>query len=160
MPQPSVYISISNQTLEWRHGNQSIVYPISSALNGIGQDSGSGCTPLGEHVVRAKIGANLPLNAVLIGRRWTGERLDTNLYQEAPERDWILSRILWLSGTQVGFNRLGNVDTMRRYIYIHGTPDQEPMGIPKSHGCIRMRNLDVVDLFDRVQSGTHVLINH
>ncbi|WP_396586259.1 L,D-transpeptidase family protein [Bermanella sp. R86510] len=133
-------------------------YPISTALNGTGQKNGSGQTPLGEHYIRAKIGGDQALNSVFIGRRPTGEIYTSELAQQFPKRDWILSRILWLCGTQVGYNRLGSVDTMSRYIYIHGTPDIEPMGVAKSHGCIRMRNLDVIDLFDWVPVGCPVLI--
>jgi len=133
-------------------------YPISTALNGTGQKNGSGQTPLGEHYIRAKIGGDQALNSVFIGRRPTGEIYTSELAQQFPKRDWILSRILWLCGKQVGYNRLGSVDTMSRYIYIHGTPDIEPMGVAKSHGCIRMRNLDVINLFDWVPVGCPVLI--
>lgn len=72
------------------------------------------------------------------------------LHEQFPGRDWILTRILWLSGCERGRNRLGNVDSFRRYIYLHGTPDSEPMGVPRSHGCIRLRNADLLDLFPRV----------
>jgi L,D-transpeptidase YbiS len=108
--------------------------------------------------VRAKIGAGLPRGAVLVSRRPTGEVWSPELAARFPERDWVLSRILWLSGCEVGFNRLGERDTMQRYIYIHGTPDTEPMGEPRSHGCIRMRNGDVMELFERVPAGTPVEI--
>jgi len=133
-------------------------YPVSTALNGPGESEGSGCTPRGHHVIRACIGSGLPENAVFVGRRFTGEIYSSQLGQENPSRDWILSRILWLSGSEVGRNRLGSVDTMRRYIYIHGTPDSEPMGVARSHGCIRMRNSDLIQLFDQVSPGTSVLI--
>lgn len=134
-------------------------YPVSTARNGTGQKNGSLCTPLGRHVVRARIGAGQPENTVFVGRRPTGERYTTALGAQFPQRDWILTRILWLSGCEVGFNRLGDVDTMRRHIYIHGCPDNVPMGVPGSHGCIRMRNADVIDLFDRVAAGTVVEIS-
>jgi len=133
-------------------------YPISSAANGPGEQRDSNCTPRGRHVVRAKIGHGCPENTVFVGRRPTGERYAPALRARHPGRDWILTRILWLSGREPGRNRLGRVDTMRRYIYIHGSPDDVPMGVPGSHGCIRMRNADVVDLFDRVSLGTRVLI--
>jgi L,D-transpeptidase YbiS len=135
------------------------VYPVSTAINGAGESKGSACTPRGKHVVRAKIGAGQPLGAVFIGRRPTGEIWTPQLAVEFPARDWILTRILWLSGCEIGFNRLGDCDTMQRYIYIHGTPDTEPMSVPRSHGCIRMCNADVLDLFEKVQAGTPVLIN-
>lgn len=133
-------------------------YSISTAANGAGCEKNSGCTPLGEHIIRAKIGAGAPANTVFVGRRPTGEICTPELMAQFPERDWILTRILWLSGTELGKNRLGNVDTMQRYIYIHGTPESEPMGEPCSHGCVRMRNADIVRLFDAVDVGTRVVI--
>lgn len=133
-------------------------YSISTAANGTGSEKDTGCTPLGRHIIRAKIGAGSPINTVFVGRRLTGEILTSELAAQYPQRDWILTRILWLSGTEVGKNRLGNVDSMQRYIYIHGTPDSEPMGQPCSHGCVRMRNQDVMELFDLVDAGTPVLI--
>ena len=133
-------------------------YPVSTALNGPGEKKNSGCTPHGKHIVRAKIGAGQPLGTVFIGRRPTGELWSPELAAEHPARDFILSRILWLSGCEIGINRLGDVDSMQRYIYIHGTPDSEPMGIARSHGCVRMRNTDVIELFDRVPAGTPVII--
>jgi lipoprotein-anchoring transpeptidase ErfK/SrfK len=133
-------------------------YPVSTALNGPGEQLGSGCTPRGEHLIRARIGADMPADTVFSGRRPTGEQWSVELAEAHPERDWILARILWLSGTQVGVNRLGNCDSMRRYIYIHGTPDTEPMGIARSHGCVRMRTHEVIELFDLVTAGTPVSI--
>ncbi|GBG12555.1 peptidase [Novimethylophilus kurashikiensis] len=133
-------------------------YPVSTALKGVGEQKGSYRTPTGMHVVRAKIGAGQPLGSVFIGRRPTGEIWSPELAAQYPERDWILTRILWLSGCEPGKNRLGDCDTMQRYIYIHGTPDSEPMGVARSHGCIRMRNADVTALFDLVPVGTPVLI--
>lgn len=132
---------------------------VSTALNGPGQESGSHCTPLGRHIIRAKIGGGCPANTVFVGRRPTGEVFSTELEEKYPRRDWILTRILWLSGVERGFNRLGSCDSMRRFIYIHGCPDSCPMGIPLSHGCIRMRNQDLIDLFDAVPVYTPVLIN-
>lgn len=140
-------------------GQRVASYVISSGEKGAGERKGSFQTPRGKHVVRAKLGHDLPLNAVLVGRRPTGEIYSSALAQAHPKRDWILTRILWLSGLEPGVNRLGEVDTMRRYIYIHGTPDGEPMGVPASHGCIRMRNDDIADLFDRVSTGTPVNIH-
>jgi lipoprotein-anchoring transpeptidase ErfK/SrfK len=131
---------------------------ISSARNGPGEVNGSEQTPRGWHHIRAKIGKGQPRNMVFIGRRPTGEQFSERLRQDQPERDWILTRILWLSGLEPGFNRLGNVDTMRRYIYIHGCPDNDPMGIPTSHGCIKMHNSDVEELFELVDVGEKVLI--
>lgn len=131
---------------------------ISTARNGIGQLSGSECTPLGMHRVRAKIGGDAPTNAVFVGRRWTGELYSEALARQHPNRDWILTRILWLCGEEVGFNRLGTVDTQRRYIYIHGAPDSHPMGVPSSHGCVKMRNYDIEQLFKQINVGCKVNI--
>jgi hypothetical protein len=133
---------------------------ISSAANGPGCQKNSGCTPLGQHAVRAKIGAGAPVNSVFVGRRATGELCTPDLMAAFPERDWILTRILWLSGKELGVNRLGEVDTMQRYIYIHGTPDSVEMGKIGSHGCIRMRNADLITLFDLVAVGTTVNIRN
>jgi L,D-transpeptidase YbiS len=135
-----------------------VAYPVSTAKNGPGQQRDSGCTPLGRHRIRIRIGAGCPADTVFIGRRPTGERYTAELASAQPDRDWILARILWLSGTEPGHNRGGRVDSLRRYIYIHGTPDSEPMGIPLSHGCIRMRNADLIALFERVRAGDAVEI--
>ena len=153
-----IQISLSKQILTLLSPLQQFEYSISTATNGAGQSSGSGCTPLGAHYVRVKIGSHQPEGAVFIGRRPTGEVYSEALAVTYPKRDWILSRILWLSGTEIGTNRLGNFDTMRRYIYIHGTPDTEPMGVPRSHGCIRMRNKDVIQLFNHIAVGAAVSI--
>lgn len=134
-------------------------YAISSAAFGAGEQAGSYQTPRGRHIIRAKIGAGHPQGAVFKARRPTGEVWTQELHAQSPDRDWILSRILWLSGCEPGRNRLGKVDTMRRYIYIHGTPDCEPVGMPASHGCIRMRNRDVIELFELVAPGTVVEID-
>lgn len=131
-------------------------YAVSTAVNGPGEIRGSGCTPRGRHRIRAKIGTGLPNGAVLRARRWTREVWSPELGARYPGRDWILSRILWLSGVENGRNRLGCVDTFRRYIYLHGTPDVEALGRPASHGCVRMRNEDVIELFDLVCAGTDV----
>ena len=131
-------------------------YAISSAKNGPGEKNGSFCTPRGRHLVRAKIGAGQPLNAVFVRRRPTGEVWTPELHAKYPGRDWMLTRILWLSGCEVGKNRLGDVDTLRRYIYIHGSPDTAEMGKPGSIGCVRMRNRDIVELFERVPPYTMI----
>jgi L,D-transpeptidase YbiS len=157
--QGSILISLAAQRLTLETpGEGRLTWPVSTALKGAGECMGSEQTPRGRHVVRARIGAGLPAGAVLVGRRPTGEIWSPALARHHPGRDWILTRILWLSGLEPGRNRLGSVDSMRRFIYIHGTPDTEPMGEPRSHGCIRMRNADVIELFDRVAPGTPVLI--
>lgn len=153
-----ITIDLSRQQLTLSATDGVRVYPVSTAANGAGERNGSGCTPRGGHIIRAKIGAGAPIGTVFIGRRPTGEIYTPQLGDDNPGRDWILTRILWLSGTEVGRNRLGAVDTMRRYIYLHGTPDSVALGRPGSAGCVRMRNTDIVDLFDRVAAGTPVEI--
>ena len=133
-------------------------YSVSTAKRGVGEKNGSLCTPRGRHLVRAKIGAAQPINSVFVRRRPTGEVWTPELHEKYPGRDWILTRILWLSGCEPGRNRLGDVDTMRRYIYIHGSPDTAQMGKPGSIGCIRMRNRDIVELFVRLPPYTAVEI--
>ncbi len=153
-------VELATQTLHCLEGAQSIrSFAVSTAQFGAGQTRGSLQTPLGNHVIRAKIGLGEPEGAVFVGRRPTGEVWSQLLHQQHPERDWILTRILWLSGTERGLNRLGDVDTMRRYIYIHGTPECEPLGHPASHGCVRMHSPDLIWLYDWVEVGTPVAIN-
>ena len=152
-------VSIAKQTLSvFEAGRLIKEYSISTAKNGPGEHFGSEQTPRGLHIIRAKIGAQAPANAVFIGRRPTGEIYHPELRAKFPLRDWILTRIFWLSGLEQGKNRLGSVDTMRRYIYIHGTPDDVQMGIPGSRGCIRMRNNDIIELFQQIPVSTPILI--
>jgi L,D-transpeptidase YbiS len=157
---PHILIRIPDQTLELLDDDGTLLrrYPVSTAGNGPGERRGSNCTPRGRHVVRARIGSGMPSGTVFVGRRPTGEIHTPELAAANPGRDWILTRILWLSGCEPGFNRMGEVDTMRRYIYIHGCPDGTPMGAPRSIGCVRMRNADIIELFDRVPAGTEVEI--
>lgn len=156
-----INICIATQQLDLLDDQGQIIrqYLISSARKGTGQENGSFCTPLGKHIIRARIGAGQAVNTVFIKRRPTGEIYSPELGKQYPKRDWILTRILWLSGCERGFNRLGSVDTMRRYIYIHGSPDSVEMGKPGSIGCIRMRNSDLLELFDRIDAGTQVDIH-
>lgn len=154
-----LHLSIGRQQLTL-FDKQEVVcrFSVSTAANGVGEQKNSGCTPRGLHYIRACIGRDKPIGSVFIGRRFTGEIYTPALARQYPQRDWILTRILWLSGLEPGINRLSHVDTMQRYIYIHGTPDAEPMGIPVSHGCIRMRNEQLVELFSLVSVGTRLLI--
>ena len=155
----SIYVAARSQQLRlYSHEIIIKTYAISTAKNGLGELKNSEKTPRGWHLIRAKIGKNQPENSVFVSRRPTGEIYSLKLANAYPDRDWILTRILWLSGLEVGKNRLGNVDTMQRYIYIHGTPDTNPMGIPASHGCIRMRNTDIIELYDLVDVGTRLLV--
>lgn len=151
-------VSVARQTLQLVADDGSVLreYPVSTAKAGVGESFGSFQTPRGAHLIRAKIGAGQPLNSVFVRRRPTGEIWTPELSEQFPGRDWILTRILWLSGCQPGHNRLGCVDTMRRYVYIHGSPDSAEMGVPGSHGCVRMRNADIVELFERVPCYTAV----
>lgn len=153
-----IRISIAQQSLSLSDDAGRILrtYPVSTARNGVGEQLGSYCTPRGRHLIRAKIGAGQPVNSVFIARRPNGEIYSPALGAAFRERDWILTRILWLSGCELQRNRLGVVDTMRRYIYIHGGPDDAPIGVPASHGCIRMRNAEIIELFDRVPVYTPV----
>jgi len=149
----------SQQLTVYSDGKPVLCYPVSTAKKGAGERMGSECTPTGWHKIRAKIGEGQPLNSVFVGRRATGEIYSTDLGEQHPQRDWILTRILWLGGLEPGKNRYGNVDTAWRYIYIHGCPDQLMNGNPESHGCIRMKNADVLDLFNRIEVGVKVHIH-
>ncbi|MBI2790495.1 MAG: L,D-transpeptidase [Gammaproteobacteria bacterium] len=154
-----IIIDIPSQQLHYLRRDKLLkVYPVSTGKNGVGEKNGSGQTPRGWHIIRAKIGQDQPVNTIFVGRRPIEEIYSEGLEEKYPQRDWILTRILWLSGLELGKNRLGDCDTMRRYIYIHGCPDSKPMGIPLSAGCIRMRNLDIVELFNNIPVGTKVLI--
>jgi lipoprotein-anchoring transpeptidase ErfK/SrfK len=155
-----IKVRLSTQQLELLDERGKVLsrYAVSSSEKGAGELNGSFCTPRGKHIIRAKIGAGQLVNTVFLRRRPTSEIYTPELGAQHPDRDWILTRILWLSGLEPGFNRLGECDTMRRYIYIHGTPDSVPLGIPGSHGCIRMHNAELIELFDMVHAGTAVEI--
>ncbi|WP_166261076.1 L,D-transpeptidase [Marinobacter salicampi] len=157
---PVIEIDLDRQVLVLNPGSGGSVvrYPVSTALNGPGERQDSGCTPRGEHYVRAMVGHGLPEGTVFVARRPTGEIYTPALAEQQPSRDWILTRIIWLCGRQWGQNRGPGVDSFRRFIYIHGTPDSEPMGKPCSHGCIRMRNNDITHLFAQVKPGVNVFI--
>jgi lipoprotein-anchoring transpeptidase ErfK/SrfK len=159
MSERLIHVSVPDQQLTLVAGKATLaVYPVSTARNGPGERRDSGCTPRGWHRIRIKIGAGLPLDTVFVGRRPTGEIYGPELAARQPERDWILTRILWLTGLEPGRNRGGECDTLRRFIYIHGCPDRAPMGVPLSHGCIRMRNRDLLALFEQVAVGDRVFI--
>ena len=152
-----ILVHLDTQTLDLLEGDRVVAsYPVSTGSNGPGEARDSGCTPRGRHRVRLRIGEGCPANTVFVGRRPTGEIYSADLAAQEPDRDWILTRVLWLTGTEPGRNRGGCVDTLRRYIYIHGCPDAAPLGVPLSHGCIRMRNADLIALFEQVDAGTNV----
>ena len=159
--QISVEIDLHSQCMTVRDDDDNVIhtYPVSTATNGPGQMMDSECTPTGKHRVRAKIGDGEAVNTVFRGRRPTGEIYSTGMRDDEPGRDWILTRILWLSGCEPGHNRLGDVDSMRRYIYIHGTPDEVDITTPGSRGCICMRNHDLLELYDLIPIGTPVTIH-
>jgi hypothetical protein len=154
-----ILVDIARQSLELCDGpRRSAEFAVSTGINGVGEQRDSGCTPCGLHRVRIRIGAGCPRGTVFRGRRPTGEIYDALLGAAHPGRDWILTRILWLTGCQSGRNRGGEVDTLRRFIYIHGCPESEPMGVPRSHGCIRMHCDPLIELFDRVEDRTPVML--
>ncbi|OGI38014.1 MAG: peptidase [Candidatus Muproteobacteria bacterium RBG_16_62_13] len=153
-----VDVPLQTMTVTDAAGKTVASYRVATARNGVGEKLGSEQTPRGRHYIRAKVGAGLPAGAVLVSRRPTGEIFTPDLRLLHPNRDWILTRIMWLCGRERGKNRLGNVDTLRRYIYIHGCPDDDPMGIPSSRGCVKMHNRDIIELFDLVPAGTPVTI--
>lgn len=157
LEQADVWIDLAEQSLTLPKHNK--FYLISSGKNGIGEQENSGKTPRGWHKVALKFGHSAAKNAVFKARQETGEVYNEVLAAQFPERDWILSRILWLSGLEDNFNQGEGCDTFKRYIYIHGTPDSEPMGIPMSHGCIRMRNDDVIELFELIPEQALVFIS-
>lgn len=156
-----IQVSVGRQSLRLLDDDGRVLrqYTVSTGKAGVGELSGSFQTPRGRHLIRAKIGGGAATNTIFVGRRPTGDVWSPEFEQRQPGRDWVLTRILWLSGCEPGRNRLGCVDTMRRYIYIHGAPDHAEMGTPASHGCIRMRNSDIVELFDLVPAYTPVEIS-
>ena len=155
-----IRVRIASQVLELLEGNEVVAsYPVSTAARGVGERIGSEQTPRGKHEVRELIGEGAPSGAVFVGRRPTGEVCTPELQVANPDRDWILSRVIWLSGLEDGRNRGGDVDTYARYIYIHGAPECEPMGEPRSHGCIRMSNDHVIALFDAIETGMLVQVD-
>jgi L,D-transpeptidase YbiS len=154
-----IEISLTNQCLRLKRGAQVITeYLVSTSRNGPGELQDSECTPRGEHVIYAKIGAHCLPDTVFVSRRPTGEIYTPELRAQFPGRDWILTRIVWLAGREPGKNAGGNVDSRERYIYIHGAPDDVPMGMPGSRGCIRMRNADIIQLFNLIEVGMRVVI--
>lgn len=154
-------VNIGKQKLTLLQGSEIIAdYSVSTAKNGVGQQNGSECTPLGRHVIELKIGSSAKENTVFVAREETGELFTDELKANNPERDWILTRILWLSGLEAGKNKGGDVDTMSRYIYIHGCPDSDSFSSPSSHGCVKMRNKDIIELFEIIEEGTQVLIHN
>lgn len=159
MAERSIRINLADQRLDLLEDGAAIrSYPVSTARNGPGEREGSECTPRGVHEIHEKIGADLPDGTAFEGRKPVGVRCTPERFAAEPDRDWILTRILWLAGLEPGRNQGGDVDTLARTIYIHGCPDELPVGQPGSHGCVRMRNADVRELFEQVEPGTRVVI--
>ncbi len=159
MSKRSIAIDLGAQTLSLLDGEELIrTYPVSTAANGPGEQLDSECTPRGRHVIDEKFGDGCAPDTVFVGRRPTGETYTAALRERDPGRDWIVTRILWLAGTEPGRNAGGDVDTKSRYIYLHGTPDDTDMSVPGSHGCVRMRNADIIELYELVSPGTEVVI--
>ena len=157
-PEYHIEINIHEQVLYLLSSNKNRSYLISTAKNGCGEMMNSGCTPRGKHVICEKMGNGCAPNTVFVGRKATGELYSLSLQKEFPKRDWILTRILWLDGRQININQGGNLDSRKRYIYIHGSPDNTAMGKPSSSGCVRMKNHDIIELFDLVEVNTPVNI--
>ena len=153
-------IDVGKQQLTLFDGEKVLsLYAISTAKNGTGQQNGSECTPLGLHTIGSKIGSDAEENSVFIGREETGEIFSETLRENHPDRDWILTRILWLNGKEEGINKGGEVDTFSRYIYIHGCPDNDSFSSPSSHGCVKMRNKDIIELYENIDAGARVFIH-
>jgi len=162
-PSPSnriLWVRVASQELCLYESDACIAcWPVSSASNGVGCTEDSYQTPLGMHRIAEKIGSQSPPGTVFRGRELTGEIAQISLDPDDDCDDLITSRILWLEGLEPGINRGENVDSYRRYIYIHGTPEEGRIGQPASRGCIRMRNHDIITLFELVEPGTLVYID-
>lgn len=156
----SIAVNISEQTLSLldEDKNSLRVYPVSTSKFGVGNQNGSEKTPLGLHRIKDKIGGAMPVNEVFINRMPQGNLQECIERGEDLPDDVITSRILWLEGMQPGVNQGGYVDTYQRYIYIHGTSEEDKIGTPASIGCIRMLNKDIVELYRQVESGCEVEI--
>lgn len=157
----SIETKLSEQKLYVMRDNQIFKqYPISSSKFGIGSEAGSNKTPLGKHIVREKIGAGAPINTIFKSRVDTKKIAQVCLEPKDTGHDYVTTRILWLEGIEEGINKGNGIDSYRRNIYIHGTPEEGLIGTPASHGCIRMRNKDVMELFDLIPTGTKVEIKY
>ena len=154
-----IVILAKQQSMHCYNGDQLLAtYRISTGKNGLGEQSGSERTPRGWHSIHNIIGLEQALNSVCVAREWTGVLYTSELGTKFPERDWILTRIIQLDGLEPGRNKGGDVDSLQRYIYIHGTAHEDQLGMPASHGCIRMANADITLLADWVEIGARVFI--
>ena len=154
-----ILVDISEQRLYLKSGEQTLVsYPISTSKYGEGSKENSFKTPLGNHIIKEKIGENAPINTIFISRINTKNIASIENKPKNTENDYVTSRIMWLEGEENGVNKGPGIDSYERYIYIHGTHEEGLIGVKASHGCIRMFNVDVIDLYDRIHNGTKVII--
>jgi lipoprotein-anchoring transpeptidase ErfK/SrfK len=156
----SLLVRISEQSLYLLDELEEVVqkYAVSTSKYGVGNKEGSFQTPTGRHIVKEKIGGQVAMNEVFVGRKPLGVLEDLQARQADLPEDIITSRIMWLEGLEPGVNKGNDIDSYQRYIYIHGTSEEDKIGTAASHGCIRMRNDDVIDLFDQIETGCEVLI--
>jgi len=154
-----LFVSIQQQQM-YLIEKDSIIkkYSVSTAKKGVGNELHSLKTPIGLHNVKRKIGDHVPLGGILEARVYNGSMATIYEDKTKADGDYVTTRILWLDGEEVGINKGRNIDTYNRFIYIHGTPEEGYIGEPVSHGCIRMKNADVMELYDLIDEGTPVLI--
>lgn len=154
-----LFVSVTNQKM-YHIKNNTIIdeYIISTSEFGIGNKAGSNKTPLGMHKIKSKHGDETPIYGRMTGRVFKGEISKIYADKKKSKTDDITSRIFWLEGLEEGVNKGKNIDSYKRYIYIHGTSEEGRLGSPASHGCIRMKNKEVVDLYNTIEVGTLVLI--
>lgn len=154
-----IFVSVNDQTLKgYKEDKLIFTYTVSTGKNGVGEEMNSECTPRGWHQIYSILGLENEINSVFVARKWTGEVYSDELARNNPGRDWILTRIMQLEGLEPGRNKGGTVDSLKRYIYIHGTPDSTPLGVAGSRGCIRMRNNEIIELAQWVTTDTLVYI--
>ncbi|MCK5823879.1 MAG: L,D-transpeptidase [Ichthyobacteriaceae bacterium] len=157
--QNKIIVNVDKQELYLLKGTDTLnVYKVSTATNGIGNKSGSNKTPLGKHSVISRVGEGKPIGATFVGRQFTGKISEIITDSIDVADDLVLSRIMRLQGLEEGVNKGSGIDSYKRYIYIHGTNEEGLIGKPASHGCIRMFNNDVIDLFNKTEIGTQVNI--
>ncbi len=154
-----MYVSIKHQKLYLIENDSTVKkYPISTALKGVGNKLHSLKTPPGLHTIKRKLGDNVPYAGILEAREYNGKIAKVLTDKQKAGGDYVTTRILWLEGEEPGINKGRNIDSYNRYIYIHGTPEEGLIGQPASHGCIRMKNSDVMELYDLIEEGTPILI--
>lgn len=154
-----MYVSVKHQRLYLIVNDSTIrKYPISTAAKGIGSKMNSFKTPPGLHTISRKIGDNVPIGGLFQSRMYTGRQVKILTEKQKADGDYVTTRIMWLQGEEPGLNKGRSVDSYNRYIYIHGTAEEGYLGQPASHGCIRMKNTDVIELYNMIEEGTPILI--